>query len=59
MTLGLGKDYLGGRFVLGTGNSWPHDFLFLTGFFSSGLGVLGSSVEGSNFNVVSAGEMVS
>lgn len=30
--------YLGGRLVLGSGNCCPHDFLFLTGFFS-GAGV--------------------
>ena len=29
--------YLGGKFVLGTGSSWPHDFRFFAGFFSSGL----------------------
>lgn len=34
----LSKMYLGGRFVLGSGSCWPHDFLFLTGFFS-GAGV--------------------
>lgn len=27
--------YLGGKFVFGIGSSWPHDFLFLAGFFSS------------------------
>ncbi len=26
--------YLGGRFVLGSGRTWPHDFLFLEDFFS-------------------------
>jgi len=31
--------YLGGRFVLGSGRTWPHDLRFLTGFFS-GSGVL-------------------
>ena len=30
--------YLGGRFVLGSGNCCPQDFLFFTGFFS-GAGV--------------------
>jgi hypothetical protein len=30
--------YLGGRFVLGSGNCWPQDFLFFIGFFS-GAGV--------------------
>lgn len=27
--------YRGGRLVFGTGNSCPHDFRFLVGFFSS------------------------
>lgn len=34
--------FLGGRFVLGSGRTWPHDFLFLVVFFSGageGLGV--------------------
>lgn len=31
--------YLGGRFVLGSGRTWPHDLRFLTGFFS-GSGVV-------------------
>ena len=26
--------YLGGRFVLGSGRTWPHDFRFLAVFFS-------------------------
>ena len=26
--------YLGGRLVLGSGRTWPHDFLFLEDFFS-------------------------
>lgn len=26
--------YLGGRLVLGSGRTWPHDFLFFVGFFS-------------------------
>jgi len=34
----LSNMYLGGRLVLGSGSCCPHDFLFLTGFFS-GAGV--------------------
>jgi hypothetical protein len=30
--------HLGGKLVLGSGNCWPQDFLFFTGFFS-GAGV--------------------
>lgn len=28
------QSYLGGRFVFGSGSTWPHDFLFLVAFFS-------------------------
>ena len=38
--------YLGGRFVLGSGRTWPHDFRFLAGFFS---------VLGADPGVISAG----
>lgn len=34
--------YLGGRLVLGSGRTWPHDFLFLVGFLS----VVEPGVEG-------------
>jgi hypothetical protein len=34
----IGIAYLGGRFVFGSGRTWPHDFLFLTGFFSGSAG---------------------
>lgn len=47
--------YLGGKFVLGTGNSWPQDFLFFAGFFSSDL--LSSSASSASRDV-SAGETV-
>lgn len=40
--------------VLGTGSSWPHDFLFFVGFFSSSFLSTGSG-ESSD---VSAGETV-
>jgi len=30
--------FRGGRFVVGSGSSWPHDFLFFTGFDSDCLG---------------------
>lgn len=44
-TLIGGLAYLGGRFVLGSGRTWPHDFRFLVGFLS-GL-VVDSGVTGS------------
>lgn len=49
--------YLGGKLVLGIGSSWPHDFLFLTGFFSSGL--LSSDLACGASREVAEGEMVS
>ena len=30
----VGAAYLGGRLVLGSGRTWPHDFRFFAGFFS-------------------------
>lgn len=35
--MGVGSAYLGGRFVLGSGRTWPHDFRFLACFFSAPL----------------------
>lgn len=57
MRLGLvAATYLGGRLVLGTGSSWPQDFLFLAGFLSSDLE---SSIFTSGLSSeVSAGETV-
>ena len=53
---GLYRTYLGGRLVFGIGSSWPHDFLFLVGFFSSVSPItLGS---GDGMKVVSANETV-
>ena len=49
--------YLGGKLVFGTGNSWPHDFLFFTGFFSSAL-VSPDCIDESSSDV-SAGDTVS
>lgn len=46
--------YLGGRLVLGTGSSWPQDFLFFAGFFSSSLISSGAGES----NDVSDGETV-
>lgn len=46
--------YRGGRLVLGTGSSWPHDFLFFVGFFSS----WSSSTGSGESKEVSAGETV-
>lgn len=41
--------YLGGKFVLGSGNCWPQDFRFLTGFFSgAGVPALLPSIESPN-----------
>lgn len=55
--LGIRKEtYLGGRLVFGVGNSWPQDFLFFVGFFSSfSPFTLGS---GDAMKVVSAKETV-
>lgn len=47
-TLISGLAYLGGRFVLGSGRTWPHDFRFLVGFLSGLVvdpGVMGSAEE--------------
>lgn len=44
---GVSASYLGGRLVLGSGRTWPHDFLFLTGFFSgSGVPAVVGAAEG-------------
>lgn len=52
----LYQTYLGGRLVFGVGSSWPHDFLFFVGFFSSVSPLtLGS---GDGMKVVSASETV-
>lgn len=42
---------------MGIGSSWPHDFLFLTGFFSSGF--VPSSLTSGGFKEVAVGAIVS
>ena len=50
------RTYLGGRLVFGVGNSWPQDFRFFVGFFSSLSPLMLGSGDG--MKVVSANETV-
>jgi len=50
--------YRGGRFVFGVGSSWPHDFRFFVGFFSSSLEDLEDSGDVGVNSEVSAKEIV-
>lgn len=50
--------YRGGRLVFGVGSSWPHDFRFFVGFFSSSLEDLKDSGDVGVKREVSAREIV-